>query len=74
LITIMSPEADIARLAHEARCGWNVTSGEELAQLVRELVQAPEELAARGRRGRELYERRFERGHVIREYVRVLAG
>lgn len=35
LISLMSPEADVASLVSETACGWNVTSAEELAQLLR---------------------------------------
>jgi glycosyltransferase involved in cell wall biosynthesis len=74
LITIMAPAADVASLVTETGCGWNVTSGEELAGLIRELLQSPRELVESGRRGRDVYESRFQRRRVIEEYSRLLAG
>jgi colanic acid biosynthesis glycosyl transferase WcaI len=72
LITIMAPEADIARMVSGGECGWNVTSGTELAALLRRLVADPAELARRGSLGRQLYLQRFQRRIVIEEYVRLL--
>lgn len=74
LITIMAPDADIARLVTETECGWNVTTGQELADLIRQLLNAPQELARRGQKGRKVYEERFRRESIIKEYTRVLTG
>lgn len=74
LITLMAPHADIARLVTEAKCGWNVATGLELADLVRQLFDNPQELVRRGQQGREVYEERFRRERVIEEYAKVLRG
>ena len=74
LITLMAPEADIAMLVRESRCGWNVTDADQLRQVLEEVVRVPDELPERGRRGRELYDRRFQRDRVVEEYVRVVLG
>jgi glycosyltransferase involved in cell wall biosynthesis len=74
LITLMAPDADVARLVSESHCGWNATDTDGLRRIVEELVRSPGEAAERGRRGRELYERRFKRDHVVEEYLRVLLG
>lgn len=74
LLTIMAPDADIARLVTNARCGWNVTNGEKLADLIRWLLDNPQELVQGGQRGRKVYEEQFRRENVIEEYARVLRG
>lgn len=74
LITLMAPEADIARLVVEEHCGWNVTDGGELAELIRSLLQDRGALDRRGERAREVYEARFRREKIIEEYVEVLSA
>jgi glycosyltransferase involved in cell wall biosynthesis len=74
LITIMSPEADIARLVNEKGCGWNVTAGQELANLVRQLLNNPQEFLYRGQKAREIYEEQFRRERIVDEYAKVLWG
>ncbi|HDN19620.1 MAG TPA: glycosyltransferase WbuB [Candidatus Acetothermia bacterium] len=72
LITIMAPEADIARLVTEQGCGWNVTTGEELAELIRQLLSERQELVRRGERARAVYEERFQRERVLEQYARII--
>lgn len=72
LITIMSPEADIARLVIETECGWNVTTAQELSNLLRYLLENPQELVHRGKRAREVYLERFQKELIIGEYARVM--
>jgi len=72
LITLMAPEADVARLVTETECGWNVTNGRELAELIRVLLEDRQELLRRGKRAGEVYDRRFRRERVIRAYAGVL--
>jgi glycosyltransferase involved in cell wall biosynthesis len=74
LITLMAPEADIAQLVNEAECGWNATDTEELERILKNVARCPQELPERGRRGRALYERRFQRERVVEEYVRTVVG
>lgn len=73
LLTIMAPDADIARLVTEECCGWNVTDGPELAGLIRSLLEDPGELVRRGQQARAVYEARFQRAKIIQEYVDVLS-
>jgi len=72
LITLMAPEADVARLVKDSGCGWNVTNGEEMARLLQQLLTSRDELKERGRRGRGVYENRFRRSLVIEEYAQVV--
>ena len=72
LITLMVPDADIARLVVKTGCGWNVTNGDELAQLIRSLIYDHEELQQRGRRAREVYEQQFQQEIILEQYVRVI--
>ncbi|MFQ5796095.1 MAG: glycosyltransferase family 4 protein [Candidatus Bipolaricaulia bacterium] len=74
LITLMAPHADIARLVTEASCGWNVTTGHELADLIRQLLDNPQELVHRGQQGRKVYQERFRQERVIEEYAKALRG
>jgi len=72
LITIMAPEADIARLITENECGWNATSGQDLAKLIRKLLVNRHELVDRGVKARDLYENRFKKERIIESFTEVL--
>jgi glycosyltransferase involved in cell wall biosynthesis len=72
LITLMAPEADIAHLVTTGGCGWNVTSGQELAALIRRLLDSPRELERRGQVARQVYERHFRQQGIIEQYANVL--
>ena len=72
VITLMAPEADVARLVTEGKGGWNVTSGRELAELIRVLLKDRRELLRRGKRAREVYEERFRREQVLEAYADLL--
>lgn len=74
LITMMAPEADIARLVEETGCGWNVMSGEDLAKLIRRLVDNPGEFAERGKIAKKAYEERFRKEHILQKYAEIFAG
>ena len=74
LITVMSPDADVAQQVTEFRCGWNVTSGAEFARLVNRLAKEPQELIDSGERARAAYEMKFRRERVTEEYIKVLEG
>lgn len=72
LITCMSSEADIAKMVAEEECGWNIRNGSELAELVRYLLDNPQELAKREERGREVYYEKYSRDKIIDEYEDIL--
>lgn len=72
LITIMVPDADIARLVVETGCGWNVTSSDELVQLIKSFVYDRKTLQQRGRKAREVYEQRFRREIILKQYTQVI--
>lgn len=65
---MMAPHADISGLVTETGCEWNVWNGEELAELIKRLVDNAQELAHRGKIAREVYKRRFRKEHIIQEY------
>ena len=69
---IMDPEADVARLAVEHDCGWSVESPDQLADVIRGLLDRREELRHRGANGRRAYEERYTRPRAVEEYLRVL--
>ena len=72
-VAIMHPEADVARLAAEHDCGWNVQSSDDLADLLRGLLDSRDELTRRGANGRRAYERHYTRERAVEEYLEVLA-
>jgi len=74
LITIMSHEADVARLIIEKGCGWNVTTGHELRELIISFLSNPVELQRRGQIAREVYDKYFNREVIIEKYARVIVG
>lgn len=73
ILSLMSPEADIARLVADSRCGWNAVSGEDLARVIRTLAEDPELLVEAGRRGRAVYEETFARQRILDRYFSLLA-
>ena len=72
VIALMAPNADVARLVRDADCGWSASGTADLERVLADIARSPKEVAERGRRGRALYERRFQRNHVVEEYARVL--
>ena len=69
---IMDPDADVSRLAVDHDCGWNVESADELADVVRGVLDDRGELRRRGANGRRAYEERYTRERAVEEYMRVL--
>lgn len=74
LITAMSPDADVARLAAEEFCGWNVENADELASLLKELVEYPNLLRRASINAANVYNERFRRDKIIGKYYEVIAG
>lgn len=74
LLTLMSPEADVAKLVIEANCGWNCTDAEELIVQIKTLVRYPDLLRRAAENARQIYERRFTRESIINEYHNVIAA
>lgn len=74
LVTIMSPEAEVARLAVDRACGWNVASGKELAALARLIVKERDLLGPAARNARAAYVRDFRRDIILDRYVGLIAG
>jgi len=72
LITIMDPDADVARLVEENDCGWNVTTSQELTELIRALLDKPAELEYSGQKARKAYEERFQRANIVKKYAEVI--
>lgn len=72
LITLMFPEAEIARLVMENGCGWNVTTAQELAGLIHRLLSNPQELTQKRVAAREAYEGNFLREGILNQYAEVL--
>jgi len=72
LITFMSPEAELARLVKQNRCGWNVTTAKELVTLIRTLLDNPHELYQKKNIARELYLKYFQRQKILDQYAKVI--
>jgi colanic acid biosynthesis glycosyl transferase WcaI len=69
LLTIMDPEADVARLVADSRCGFNATGGEDLADWVELNLANRAALEESGKHARAVYEARFMRKAVLDRYV-----
>jgi glycosyltransferase involved in cell wall biosynthesis len=74
LLTVMDPQADVARLVSECRCGFNATDGITLAAWVERNLANRTELEESGRRARELYDARFTRQAALDRYVALCVG
>jgi len=72
LLTIMDPEADVARLVAEGDCGFNAACGDDVVDWVEHLANRAA-LQAAGERAREVYEMRFARDGVLDRYVALCA-
>ncbi len=69
LLTVMDPQADVARLVSDSRCGFNATSGEDLADWIELNLANRTALEESGKHARELYEARFTRKAILDRYV-----
>jgi hypothetical protein len=74
LVTIMSPKAEVARLAIDNDCGWNVESGDELAALARRLAKERNLLARAAVNARIVYVRDYRRDITLDRCVRLMAA
>jgi glycosyltransferase involved in cell wall biosynthesis len=74
LLTVMDPQADVARLVSDGRCGFNATDGEALAVWAELSLASRSELEASGRHAREVYEARFTREAVLDQYIALCAA
>jgi len=69
LLTVMDPEADVARLVADSRCGCNAESGRELADWITLNLANPADLQISARHARETYDAQFTREVVLDRYV-----
>jgi len=74
LLTVMDPEADVARVVAGSGCGFNATCGDGLADWVELNLANRAELQASGRRAREVYEARFTCKVILDRYVALCVG
>jgi glycosyltransferase involved in cell wall biosynthesis len=74
LLTIMDPEADVARLVADSRCGFNAICGDDLADWVELNLANRADLQASGGQARKVYEARFTRKAVLDQYVALCVG
>lgn len=72
IITIMNPEADVAKIIRENNCGWNVQTSDELAELILDLLKDPIELKQKGKQARKTYLNQFRRDKLIKQYAQLL--
>ena len=72
IITIMNPEADVAKIIRENNCGWNVQTSDELAELILNLLKDPIELKQKGKQARKTYLNQFRRDKLIKQYAQLL--
>jgi putative colanic acid biosynthesis glycosyltransferase WcaI len=73
-VAMMDESSDVAVLAKEHRVGFVIPSGDAqaLVEAIRRAMSDPAELAAMGRRARELAEQRFDRGIATRKFADVI--
>ncbi|MDW7760046.1 MAG: glycosyltransferase family 4 protein [Acidobacteriota bacterium] len=73
VIAIMNLMSSLTRWIEETGCGWSVSGGRELEDLVLALLKDPAEIARRGIRARQVYDDMFQRAEIIEAYAK-LAG
>lgn len=74
LLTVMDPNADVARLVADGQCGFNATCGEDVVGWVERSLANRAELQVEGRHARKIYEARFTREAVVGQYVALCVG
>ena len=74
LVLIAKPNCDLAQLVQEERIGIVVSPGESqhLAQQLKALSDAPDEVADMGQRAKRLYKERFGFEHSLLQYDQLL--
>lgn len=72
LITIMEPSSELAKLVTSYECGWNVTTGKELARLLTNLLDKRDELVDRGKRSADLYLSHYKKSTIMQQYVSLI--
>jgi colanic acid biosynthesis glycosyl transferase WcaI len=74
LLTVMAPEADVARLVVDSRCGFNAVCGDEIADWLERNLANRVDLQVSGEHARKVYEARFTRKAVLDRYVALCDG
>ena len=73
VISIMEPNADIARIITQNDCGWNVKDADELAILVKKILKNPKILKLKRKNAKRTYEEYFRKEKIIEKYVEVIS-
>jgi glycosyltransferase involved in cell wall biosynthesis len=70
ILALLDPCSEIGRLIREEECGVVVPNptGEQVAQVIRGLVAAPERVEQMGRRGREAFLKNYTLALAVRRY------
>lgn len=72
IIAWMSPQAEVARLLRDGGCGWNVTSFEQLIDLLHQLVNDRREIEIKSLIARKVYEDNFSKEKIIATYAELM--
>lgn len=77
IIAIMDQDADIARIIHDADCGWHVSDERELISIIECCIEDPQLPMNKGRNSRDYYLNGLSKDQIIAEYdslIRSMTG
>lgn len=72
IITIMPKDAELAKLITSEQCGWNVTTSEQLIQLLENLLHNRGEYVLKGNNAESLYSGHYKNHIIMHRYLKVL--
>lgn len=72
IITIMPNDAELAKLITAEQCGWNVTTSDQLAQLLENLSHNRDEYILKGNNAQSLYSDHYKEHIIMERYLKIL--
>lgn len=72
IIAIMSERSVVARVVHESGCGWVTRDPSEIVRAIRNTTR--EEMKSMGLLARSVYDLRFRKDKIVRQYADLLLG
>ena len=72
IITLMHEDTELAKLITNEQCGWNVVNGDQLCQLLENLLENPDEYDTKGNRAKKLYLDNYHESIIMDLYLQVI--
>ena len=72
IIALMDKNTELAKLVTTEKCGWHVANSDQLCQLLRNLLDKPEEYNSKGERAKKLYLENYHESIIMDQYLKVI--